>query len=108
MFTQDEWKIMDKSPLYFDIGNGSDRIALIPVITINAEDNAHLITAAPYLYGALKFAHDNMDRINGEKGNEKELCIFCHAIEHDASGIAHFPFCPILIARDVMTKAEGK
>lgn len=41
--TKEEWKIMEKDPLFYDIGNGGDRTALVPIVTANAEANANLI-----------------------------------------------------------------
>ncbi len=53
-YTKGDWKVMDKGVLFYDIGNGEDRTALVPIITANAEANANLIAAAPDMYEALK------------------------------------------------------
>ena len=100
---------------------GMDTIAIVPAqpdshevgyvgepIKGSAEANANLIAAAPAMYGALREAHDFLDRQNGKYGNETELCLYCHSKETDGFGIKHEMWCPIQKARNALAKAEGK
>ena len=67
-----------------------------------------MITIENYFLDDLEIVEEKLDNINGVRGTEFELCIFCGANKYNENGIIHSLYCPLSDLRCIIEALKRK